>query len=261
MTPDAEKEEFPAYEQPPVTETVVGIEFAALPIGFMGLASLHGLWNADFPNPVEQEALPPTRPVQQGAPDFAFRLGVGPPPARLWMISSDQHFLIQVQSDRLTLNWRRLDAEANSYPGFEILKARFESLFADFRSHISGSLNIEVEPMVVEWTYVNEIDRADRVLDIWRESNLQLPGDLLLTRFQNIRTLDIDGISGQLTIAAEPMSLGPDHKTSLTVSTQIFLTPEHTTNAIALIDRAHYTSRQAFESITSEQAKTDWGSV
>lgn len=261
MTPDAAMEEFPAYGQPPVTETVVGIEFAALPIGFMGLASLHDLWKVDFPYSVEQEALPPTRPVQQGAPGFPFHIGVGPPPARLWMISPDQHFLIQVQSDRLTLNWRRLDAQANSYPGFVVLKARFESLFADFQSHISGMLDIKVEPMVVEWTYVNEIDGADRVLDIWSESDLHLPGDLLLTRFQNVRTLNIDGISGQLTIAAEPMSLGPDHKTSLTVSTQMFLTPEHTTNAIALIDRAHYTSRQAFESITSEQAKTDWGSV
>ena len=261
MDLDLKLDEFPEYGQPPVTETVVGIEFAALPIGFMGLASLHDLWKVDFPTPIEQEALPPTRPVQQGAPGFPFRIGMGPPPARLWMLSEDQHFLVQVQSDRLTLNWRRLGAEASSYPGFEVLRARFELLFAEFQSHISKSLAIAVEPMVVEWTYVNEIDGADRMLSIWSESDLPLPGSLLLTRFQNVRALDIGGISAQLTIGAEPISLGLNHSTSLTVSTQIFLTPGHATDATALIADAHYTSRQAFEAITSEQAKSDWGSV
>ena len=252
------------YSNPPVIETVVGIEFSALPIGFMGLAAVHAMWKAEFPSTLEQEALPPSRPVAQGAQGFHLQWGSGLPPARLWMLSNDEHLLVQVQSDRLLLNWRRLDAESETYPRYESLRAKFVNLFDDFQGHVQKEFGMPVTPLAVEWTYVNRIEADDSnegaMFSVWREPNLKLPGKSMLTRFNNVRELESHGLQGQLTVTAEPLAAGEGEPINLTVSTQFFLTPDKSPgDALGAMDDAHRYSRLAFDAITSDDAKKMWG--
>jgi uncharacterized protein (TIGR04255 family) len=55
--------------------------------------------------------------------------GVQIPPPRIWMLSADESLLIQLQQDRLHLNWRSGQDPSREYPHYEALKSEFDRAF------------------------------------------------------------------------------------------------------------------------------------
>lgn len=250
------------FTDPPVVETVIGVEFSTIPIGFMGLSRVHGLWNERFPKTFEREALPPTRPAAQGQ-NIQFQMGTGLPAPRLWMASADDRLLVQVQNDRLLLNWRRLDGDEDTYPHFSVLFNTYKELFQIFRAHIEPEFGALV-PLVTEWTYVNRINveelKGEDAFRVWAESSLNLESQSLFTRFQNIRQFQTEAANGQLEISAEPLGLGADAPVGLTVSAKCFHQPETSPEAaLEYAKSAHEMARQAFSAITTDEAQRTWG--
>ncbi len=68
--------------------------------------------------------------------------------SRIWFVSEDDSRIVQLQSDRLVVNWRR---RATDYPGFDAVLSRF------FVAHqlLCSSLKNEaaIEPTLLEVTY------------------------------------------------------------------------------------------------------------
>jgi len=251
------------YSAPPVVETVLGIEFSPLPdFGFVSVARTHELWAHEYPHIMEQTALPPSRPAAQGA-GFELQFGVDAPAPRLWAIAEDQHELVQVQRDRLVLNWRRLDAFPSSYPGFDPLMATYEGLLSRFIGHLGDSLTLQ--PLVVEWTYVNSIEpkqmaEAD-AFTMWSDPKFGLNETPIQTRFHHTSEFAAaDAAQGQVDVRAEPAAPGPGSSIQMTVSCKIFLPAESATDtALRYCHEAHKVARQAFEATTTPEAKASWG--
>jgi hypothetical protein len=119
-----------------------------------------------------------------------------PPPPRVWFLNEPQNELIQVQRDRLIVNWRR-GAQMERYPRYIRIIERFRRL--ESLRTFAGSENLgRVVPTQCEITYVNHIlsgagwsqhTEIDRVITMWQnrysDDYLPLPEDVAFgTRFR-----------------------------------------------------------------------------
>ena len=109
------------------TQGALGIQFRPLfGLRAVELAGLRERWRPSYPLVQELLPLPPTIEAAGPAP-VAFSLG----PAfqsRLWFLDDRQAELVQLQHDRLTVNWRK-STEDTVYPRYAHLRQVFVDRF------------------------------------------------------------------------------------------------------------------------------------
>jgi uncharacterized protein (TIGR04255 family) len=104
--------DLPDFDEPPVVETVLSVQFD--PLTEMRTAHLGLFWNefrTDFPKTAER---PPLGRIFEQFPETPrTRLGLelqsyeNPPVPRLCFVTAQGNEMIQVQSDRFIRNWRK----------------------------------------------------------------------------------------------------------------------------------------------------------
>lgn len=98
-----------SLKQPPIDEVICGFRFAAIP---SFTSPEHGRYwverEADFPHAEQKEAVLDPLPVS-GFFEF---------PVRTWLVAVPDNRLVQLQSDRFYVNWRRRSVE-DAYPHFK----------------------------------------------------------------------------------------------------------------------------------------------
>jgi len=142
----------PEYDNPPVIETALAVEFA--PIEGWNVIQYGSLWErfkGRYPrvevHPAPQEFL--TQP----------ELDLGNPPVRCFFIGSGNSQLIQIRSGAFVRNWRA-NQESHGYPRFKTIRPSFEedlNLFLTFL-HEQGFRQPEI--WKCEVTYVNHFLRG-----------------------------------------------------------------------------------------------------
>lgn len=142
----------PDYSSPPIGEVAIGVRF--LPVPGLTLPLVGAFWSQlrdQFPE--TEHAIPAVDGQGNVALDPATQL----PWPRLWMISPDKTRLLQIQSDRLLLNWRRIAPDC-PYPRYPELLAQFERLFAAYVSFVEKNCGgADIQLTACELTYVNHI--------------------------------------------------------------------------------------------------------
>jgi uncharacterized protein (TIGR04255 family) len=151
----------PAFASPPVVEMALGVQFRRLH-GVRGitLGPLREQWRSSYPRVEEQ---PPLAPAIEGPAVAAFtlQLGLGPLPAiRHWFLTEDETELVQVQNDRLIVNWREGNPPT-PYPRYphmrELFERRLRELAGFVEEHDLGALEI----IQAELNYINAVDPPD----------------------------------------------------------------------------------------------------
>ena len=160
----------PAFENPPVTEVVVSVQFEPLPkfaIPQMGL--LWQRFRAQYPRTEQHLALPPVveRLGIRSAMEPQLRFEVErEPTVRLWFLNEAGEQLVQVQGDRFIRNWRRVPNSDGPYPRFyNSILPRFTE---DYRAFCQFLKDEQIgQPVVnqVEVSYINNIVMGDA----WRD--------------------------------------------------------------------------------------------
>jgi len=118
----------PDFENPPVVETVLGIEYSPLEkwrVTHFGL-----FWETirtDFPDCEDQLPLLSQiekfdRPSKPEAPKFEF---IKRPDVRCWFKDRSRSVLLQIQNGRFVQNWRK-ETGTESYPHYENTREDFE---------------------------------------------------------------------------------------------------------------------------------------
>lgn len=149
------------FTHPPINEMVIGMQFASrLPMRSLDFADAwSALGREDYPIYMEQPELGQIA-IPEASQEFLIYQG-GLPPQRYWFLSSSQERLIQLQSNRLLYNWRRLGDDSNtSYPSYDELIASFTTAYSRFRV-FAKTKNWQFVPQIAEVTYINEIPLAD----------------------------------------------------------------------------------------------------
>jgi uncharacterized protein (TIGR04255 family) len=151
----------PSFKDPPLAEVVCGIQFRPL-TEFQ--APHYGIFweqiRKDFPRcrtvtplaagqDLQLQANEPTEITLQvlaNAPDMP----------RVWFISNDDTYLVQLQPDRLLLNWREGPARA-PYPRFETIIGRFQKIYETFNEFLALNSLGDLALLNLELTYINHI--------------------------------------------------------------------------------------------------------
>lgn len=75
---------------------------------------------------------------------------------RTWLVSTDEHRLVQLQSDRLVLNWRRLSGD-QPYPRYTVLRELFSTLLGQLTDVLAATGSPVPAVNFCELSYINEI--------------------------------------------------------------------------------------------------------
>jgi uncharacterized protein (TIGR04255 family) len=148
------------FENPPLTEVVLGVQFAA-PSNFRltDFAGVHDLFRDEFPTVVDQAPLPPQfETFGGGVPSQGIQLefGVGPVSGRVWFVSADNTHLIQFQGDRLLLNWR--DQPTARYPRYGAISNRFAEQCERLSRYFESAFGAQMSINQAEVSYINIIN-------------------------------------------------------------------------------------------------------
>jgi uncharacterized protein (TIGR04255 family) len=151
----------PDYENPPVIETVLGVQFNQL--ANFSNAHLGAFWKAldaiDWPTVVDA----PPLPIQYEAFDDAAlwtRAGIRisqDAACRLKVTNAASDRMIQIQNSRLHLNW--LGKGGGPYPRYTSTLREFKAILTRFSRFLSDEAIGEFHPNQWEITYVNEIPK------------------------------------------------------------------------------------------------------
>jgi len=266
----------PEFDNPPVTEVVLGIQFDKLDL--LKTPQLGYVWQAfrdRFPQTEEQPPLTPAfeqfGPKPGGRPTVRLELSPIPPRPRVWLLNESGSELLQVQQDRFVRNWRkRKDAE--EYPRYRSLRELFRQDFEAFCGLIEGEQWGSVEPNQCEVTYVNIIPTGegwqnhgdlDKVLTVFsaRYSDDQLgkPEESVVS-LQFVLKDEGGEPVGRLHIAANPVVQVSDNQAAFRLSLTARGKPQGDgiEGVMEFLDRGHEAIVRGFASITTTEMHKVW---
>jgi uncharacterized protein (TIGR04255 family) len=247
---------------------VLGIQFRPL-LGLRGiaLAPLRELWRDQYPRLEEQ---PPLAPAIEASinPGIGLQLGFGPStPLRQWFLSEDGGELIQLQNDRLIVNWRQING-SGAYPRYPRMRELFERRLGDLadfieREHI-GTLDI----VQAEANYINAVEvepneqgEAQRLLRAWSG-----PSDHHLGQPEQARIalvfpiLDVGRPPVRMYVSIDPAER-PVGRPVLFMTLTVRGAPADNSpnDALIFLDGAHDHLDQSFLELTPETMHSEWG--
>ncbi len=258
----------PDFTDPPVVEVALGVQFRPL-FGLrpIELAGLRERWRDDYPIVQEQ---PPVAPAIEGAafgpPSVQFIVG----PAlqtRLWFLSNDQAELVQLQHDRLTVNWRQISTDS-AYPRYPSVRDVFERRWGDLSEFVTERQLGVLSITQVELNYINAIDpgaeelgRLERFLRNWQPATQHHLGDPEQARLALV--FGVPGVGSdpvRLYVAVDPAQR-PDGQPVLFLTLTIRGAPADETldGALRFMDEAHGHIVRSFAELTPETMHTEWG--
>lgn len=260
------------FDQPPVVETVLGVEFAPL----KGWDVRHfGLFWAQvksrFPTLETKPPLLRSGFAEGGAINLVLEQ-FGDPTAgvRCWLIDEDETRLLQIQADRLIHNWRKVKGD-EAYPRYnEAVRPRFEAELREFLTFLDSNGIPRPDWRRCEVTYINHLEKGrewetlddlPRVLPAFRSGALAGP-ELSLPESVHVRWKHRLDESDWLTFALQSATRSRDQKKLLQyqISAQISLEDDADVPAILdALDRGRYAVVSSFKTSTSPEAHDLWG--
>lgn len=145
------RQTLPDFEDPPVVETAVAVEFTPLPKWTMPYFGL--FWreiDAEYPRSEVKEAIGADAGRVYEAAEF---------PIRCWFLTDSGEHLVQVQKNRFIHNWRKVTG-TEQYPHFRNILPAFENAWVRFREFLAiHDLGVP-DVQHCEVTYVNHIERG-----------------------------------------------------------------------------------------------------
>ena len=250
------------YNYPPVTEVYCGLVFepiAGLKVPYFGL-----FWDefrSDYP--ICQHATP-----LGSNPSVIFESITELPLPRIWFLSKSENILIQLQTDRIILNWRKLKPE-DKYPKYDSIMREFRTklnLFSDFvASHELGALR----PVTCELAYVNDVPRGqgwEKTTELsnlladfcWHSSSQRFLSEPRDIKLQFV--FEIPDSQGSLTFAVSQRTRVSDQVPTFVLQlTANGLGPDHSMNAVwSWFENAHIMINRAFEDLTTPSIQELW---
>jgi uncharacterized protein (TIGR04255 family) len=261
----------PDFDDPPVVETVMGLEFARLKgwsIPHFGL--LWSKFKSEYPHFDVQPALQSNVDVQVGVEVRTASMPtvsvMAVPSLRCWFFDQSRTSLIQVQEDRFLHNWIKKGSQ-EKYPHYENIRPKFEIEWQRFGAFLSEQ-NLPT-PVVqhCEVTYVNHIERgagwrtfhdlAD-VVSVWSKPStgfLPTPDAVNLSVKYPMQATD-----GSLTITLEPAIRHADQKEVLQLRLSAHARPasQNLEDILKCLDLGRDWIVRGFTDFTSSKAHSLW---
>jgi uncharacterized protein (TIGR04255 family) len=254
----------PSFDNPPVVETAMAIEFPPVEgMDLYRLTRLQSVWEERYPL---IESRPGTPPTATPGPFPGVVVNMGAPITRMWASGGENGLLVQSQTDRLILNWRK-EASASPYPGyFSTLRPEFSGLWAGLLAFLQSSGLPAPQPTVAEYDYVNWVplevsDSLADVVSLVRSPEKELPGEDQYGRFEFVRQVtasDEHPFTAQISTTGQPEQR-PDGSRQLafTVVCRAVIGASGD-DPLAGLDAAHALAAHTFSRIVTEDKLDQW---
>lgn len=255
----------PEFERPPVHEVALGVSFTPL-VGLRAvqLGALWERWRGDYPVIEEQPPLPPATAPPGGGIAVMF----GPPPVnRHWFFNETGDHLVQLQADRLVVNWRQTVSGQN-YPRYRVLREELAARMTDVEELSRRGGWGELAVTDAELTYVNLVldgegrpARAEDVLAaLTTPIGHQATGSLTETRLSQTFLAGKGEHALALQVTSAPgLDTQGGQALVLTLSVRGTVPAGSWSASLDLLDRAHQHLVSCFSSITRPAMHELWG--
>ncbi len=248
----------PEFSRPPLVEVALSIQFepVALRAAHFGL-----FWQrirSRFPKTSEQPPIPPVIELP-----------------RCWFMNNEETELLQLQSDRLIRNWRKLGNESVEYPRYRKLRVELEQEYSLLARFLDDENLGELKPNQCELTYVNQIvlkgnvSGAPNPLSVFAPWHPN-PAEPFLPEPETAGTTltfvmpGADGTSaGRLYVASASSVRISDNSPMIQLQVICRGAPngQGPDAVFRFMDVAHEWAVRGFASITSKEMQTEWGRV
>lgn len=268
----------PKFASPPVVEAVLGVQFE--PLYELQPAHVGLFWGHFRDRFPKAETHPPLEHTieqfrNQKPLQVQLQVGAGSEAAamRFWFISTSGTELIQIQQDRLIVNWRRGDTH-DAYPHFEQIRSLFGDVFEWFRTFIDQEGLGIIRPDQCEVTYIDHIapdavwqshSEMSKVVPAWSPPEDPEIGQLEEARVQ-ARYLIPDERGrplGRLAVTVAPAYRRVDGKPIFVMTTTARGRPDGDGigGITRFFDRGHDSAVRAFYLMTSKAMHQAWGEI
>ena len=263
----------PKFARPPVIEVVHGVRFRRLDLTIAHPGQFHALLRDRYPRVQTVPALPAEREFFGGSrfPVFRLEMPLMAELPRAWFVSADNTMLIQLQQDRILVNWRS-NAGQGIYPHYSAISERFKEIYRIFTTFVADAGLGDLAAELCEMTYINHMGSWPRDVAMtpqtwlrgWSgDQGFEWTGEMedfaTASRFALRRP---DGQPfGRLTVQASTIIAPPTGDRSLQVEITVRGHPDVSTfdGVRAFHDMAHDRIVRCFAAITTESAHKDWG--
>lgn len=154
--------DLPTYGRPPLVEVAADMQFTSLPLKAVDIGAFHALIAAEYPYTLDVPPLMPSfetfGPGNVG--HFGISVGTGLLP-RSWFISADDEHVIQLQTDRLIVNWRMRAPDGGAYPRYPEVRQRFVAAHEALTTLVHRQGYPNVVPNQCDLTYINKVPLPD----------------------------------------------------------------------------------------------------
>lgn len=258
-----------AFDNPPVVEKAVGVEFS--PLARWGVPHFGLYWseiNDEYPKFDVQPPLPSqieaVDQAQRGAPGLTIEFG-DPSRVRCWFLHRSDSQLLQLQDNRLILNWRRLRQD-EEYPHYKTFLPVFQKEWQRFGGFLKRNQFEEPSVVQCELTYVNHVARGEGWKDFGdlprvttllagTPKGLPVPESIALNARFNMPEQQ-----GRLHIALQPAIRNADGKEVLQVTLTVRGAPRGSgiENLVQWFDEGHKRIVAAFTEVTTPEMHKLW---
>lgn len=273
-----------AFARPPLTEVALALQVGAGSISIETAGEFVGRLKDAYPKRQQQPlALPMEETFDQIPGVNLFDLQLNPHPffGRTWLLNEDDSMLVQIQHDRVVLNWRALSTDSE-YPRYDKLRERLCELariLIALAEHSGDTLSFNM----AEVTYINAIVPANEpgstghpdLAGVLR-STAMLPKDSFLDEPEDAQyearwripasELGAEGDQenlpvGRLMILASPGLSAADNAPIyvMRLTARVFPNGHDLDAATSALDVCHEWVVRGFDALTTEQMQASWG--
>lgn len=259
-------DDLPEFEDPPVIEVALSVQFRSLP-GLRGLAvaPLRELWRDRYPRVEEQPPLPSM--VEGDMPSGpSLRINQGFPATRFWFMNDDGTELVQLQHDRLSVNWRELGS-GRAYPRYAAMREQFAGRYRDLANFTGAEGLGDLHVTQLELTYINavtvdpgDMGKLGRVLGTWQTLPDHHLGEPEQVRVEmSFQVKDLGAGNSRLWVQAGPGQRGAGVPAML-LTLLIRGTPAGVglDGVLTFLDDAHRHLVRSFAELTTREMRANW---
>ena len=247
----------------------IGVQFRPL-FNLRGivLGQLRDRWRATHPRVEEQPPLPPAIEGQVG-PGINLQIGFGPVPnARYWFMSETGDDIIQLQNDRIVVNWRDVEM-GERYPRYDAMVERFQRAVNDLSGFVKEEQLGQIEITQAELSYINDVGAPaaeddvglEKLLRGWRGTPQHHLGQPVQARLQLVFDVpDVGKPPVRTFVSVEPvMHVNGEQRQLMTLSVRGAPVDGSVAAALKFLDGAHEHLVQSFLELTPEHMHSTWG--
>lgn len=163
MSLPLETKSLPDYEQPPVVETILGVQFERMPNWTNAHAG--AFWKTldgtEWPTTADAQPIQPQYERFGDSAQWARGLKIQisqSPAARLQITNKAGNRMIQLQNGRMHFNW--LGSDGGGYPRYSAIRSEFGTMLSRFQEYCAREQVGDLRPNQWEVTYINLIPQG-----------------------------------------------------------------------------------------------------